>query len=143
VSLQTINLPLPSQVYKRAQQRAAKRQHSIEDELAEVVTQALAVDDEFVGLPLDLAEEVKQLAFLDEQHLWVVAKRAIAEKQSERMETLLHKLHREGLTQNEQQEIQQLQQLAHRVMLLRAEAAVLLKQRGHDIASLHQPQRAK
>jgi hypothetical protein len=59
------------------------------------------------------------------------------------METLLHKLHREGLTQNEQQEMQQLQQLAHRVMLLRAEAAVLLKQRGHDIECLRQPQRSK
>lgn len=138
-----INLPLPSQVYKRAQLRAAKRQRSIEDELAEVVTQALAADDEFVGLPLDLAEEVKQLAFLDEQYLWVVAKRTVAEKQSERMETLIHKLHREGLTQNEQQEMQQLQQLAHRVMLLRAEAAVLLKQRGHDIECLRQPQRSK
>jgi plasmid stability protein len=137
VSLQTINLPLPSLVYKRAQQRAAKRQHSIEDELAEVVTQALAVDDEFVGLPLDLAEEVKQLAFLDEQYLWVVAKRTITEKQSERMEALIHKLHREGLTQSEQQEIQQLQQLAHRVMLLRAEAAILLKQRGCGPAVLN------
>lgn len=143
MSLQTINLPLPSQVYKRAQQRAAKRQRSIEDELAEVVTQALAVDDEFVGLPLDLAEEVKQLVFLDEQHLWVVAKRAIPQDQSERMERLIYKLHRKGLTQNEQQEMQRLQQLAHRVMLLRAEAAVLLKQRGHDIASLHQPQQTK
>jgi plasmid stability protein len=119
-----------------AQQRAAKKQRSIEDELTDVVTQALAADDEFVGLPLDLAEEVQQLAFLDEQHLWVVAKRTIAQNQSERMETLIYKLHREGLTHNEQQEMQQLQQLAHRVMLLRAEATVLLKQRGHNLTVL-------
>ncbi len=140
MSLQMINLPLPSQVYQRAQQRADKRQRSIEDELAEVVTQALAADDEFVGLPLELAEEVKQLAFLDAKHLWVVAKRTITPDQSEHMETLIHKLHREGLTQSEQQEMQQLQQLAHRIMLLRAEAAVLLKQRGHDITNLRQAQ---
>jgi plasmid stability protein len=143
VTLQTVNLPLPSQVYQRAQQRAAKKQRSIEDELTDVVTQALAVDDELAGLPFDLAEEVKQLAFLDEQHLWVMAKRTIAQNQSERIETLIYKLHREGLTHNEQQEMQQLRQLAHRVMLLRAEAAVLLKQRGHDITSLRQSQRAK
>jgi hypothetical protein len=44
----------------------------------------------------------------------------------------------EGLTEAEQQEAQQLQRLAHRVILLRAEAAVLLKERGCDISSLRQ-----
>lgn len=140
MTIQTIYLPLPFPIYQRAQQRAAQRQRSIEDELAEVVTQALATDDDFVGLPLDLAEEVKQLAFLDEQHLWSVARRTVAPQQSEQMETLIHKLQQEGLTQSEQQEMQQLQQLAHRVMLLRAEAAVLLKERGQDITSLRQSQ---
>lgn len=77
MTIQTIHLPLPFPIYQRAQQRAAQRQRSIEDELA-----------------------------------------------------------------SEQQEMQQLQQLAHRVMLLRAEAAVLLKQRGQDITSLRQSQRA-
>jgi len=42
------------------------------------------------------------------------------------------------LTATEQQEVQQLQQYAQQLMLIRAEAAVLLQQRGFDISTLRQ-----
>lgn len=59
-----------------------------------------------------------------------------AEKR-ERMEDLLSKLQSEGLTEPEQQEVTLLQHYGHRIMMIRAEAAVLLKRKGVDIAALH------
>ncbi|MCA9930674.1 MAG: hypothetical protein KC419_19450 [Anaerolineales bacterium] len=51
---------------------------------------------------------------------------------------MIEKQEAEGLTSSEQQEVVLLRQFANRTMLLRAEAAVLLKSRGLDISSLRQ-----
>jgi hypothetical protein len=59
------------------------------------------------------------------------------------MQELTWKQQQEGLTETEQQEAKQLQRLGHRVMLLRAEAAALLQERGFDISSLRLPPAAK
>jgi len=63
---------------------------------------------------------------------------ASAEK-NERMQQLVLKQQAEGLTATEREETQQLQHYAHRLMMIRAEAAVLLQQRGFDITPLRQP----
>jgi hypothetical protein len=52
------------------------------------------------------------------------------------MQELLDKQDEEGLTRKEMQEARQLSELANRIMLVRAKAAVLLKKRGHDIKKL-------
>lgn len=55
------------------------------------------------------------------------------------MQQLVLKQQAEGLTATEAAEAQHLQHYAHRLMMIRAEAAVLLQQRGFDITSLRQP----
>ena len=82
---------------------------------------------EQVGIPLDIAEEMQQLAFLDKPHLWRAAQQVIPAEKQERMEHLLSKLQSEGLIESEQQEVELLQHYGHRIMIIRAEAAVLLQ----------------
>ncbi len=89
--------------------------------------------------PLQIAEQVRQLTFLDEHHLWQAAKRVVPREKSERMQELIFKQQAEGLTELEQQETKQLVMYANLVMLIRAEAAVLLQERGLDISGLRQP----
>ena len=55
---------------------------------------------------------------------------------SRELETLHHKQQRKGLTDAEAQTLAALIRQYERLMLVRAQAAVLLKQRGHDVAGL-------
>lgn len=134
----SVTVNLPDRIYERVQQQAQNKNRSVEDELTAVVETAVSLGEEWAGIPPDLAEEAAQLALLDDEHLWRVARLTVPAEKSERMQALTWKQQSEGLTEAEQQEAQQLQRLAHRVMLLRAEAAVLLKERGFDISSLRQ-----
>lgn len=134
----TVTVNLPAHIYERVEQQAQDKNCSVEDELTAVVETAVSLGEEWAGVPPDLAEEAAQLALLDDEHLWRVARLTVPAEKSERMQALTWKQQSEGLTEAEQQEARQLQRLAHRVMLLRAEAAVLLKERGFDISSLRQ-----
>lgn len=135
MTLQTVTVNLSEKAYQKVQQLAQNRNRSVEDELATVVENALNEDNNLEGIPSDIASEVEQLRFLDNEHLWRVAQLSVAEDKSDRMQYLSRKLKAEGLTQAEKEEVEQLQHFAHRVMLVRAEAAVLLKERGFDISN--------
>ena len=137
MALQTVTVNLPKQVFQKVRQLARNKNRSVEDELVAVVEHALDDGDVWAGVPSDIAGEVEQLRFLDDQHLWRAARLTVAEEKSERMQALSQKQKVEGLTAVEREEIEQLQLLAQRVMLVRAEAAVLLQERGHNISQLH------
>ena len=62
----------------------------------------------------------------------------MADDRAERMQRLVWKQQSEGLTVAEEDEAQQLQQHAQQVMLIRAEAAALLAERGFDVDSLRE-----
>jgi hypothetical protein len=136
MALQSVTVNLSKRVYQKVQQLAQNKNRSVEDELAAVVENALE-DDSWAGISVDIADEVKQLRFLDDEHLWRVAQLTASDEKSERMQTLSQKQEVEGLTISEKEEVKQLQKLAQRIMLVRAEAAVLLQERGHNISQLH------
>lgn len=143
MALETITLQFPSLLYKQVNQRAAKKMRTIEDEVIAVVENAFAseekAEDDLIGVPLQIAEQVRQLTFLDDHHLRQAAQRIVPPEKSERMQELIFKQQAEGLTELEQQEAKQLVMYANLVMLIRAEAAVLLQERGLDISALCQP----
>jgi hypothetical protein len=106
---------------------------SVEAELVAVVSFALPTLDD---LPADIADELAQLAYLTDAELWQAARTTLPLKDSERMQVLLLKRQREGLSATEEREAKRLAHRADRTMLVRAQAAVLLKDRGHDVSSL-------
>jgi post-segregation antitoxin (ccd killing protein) len=137
MTLQTIKVTLSDQIYRKVRQLALNKNRSVEDEIAAVVENALATDDDWQGVSDDIVNEVNQLRFLNTEQLWSAAKLTVPEEKSDRMQQLSLKLKSEGLVDAEQQELRQLQLLAQRIMLVRAEAASLLQDRGQDISSLH------
>jgi len=136
--MQTLQLQLTNDLYQQVKQHAGKTNRTVEAEVIAAVEAFLGSNDAQFGLPLALAEEIAQLPFLDDAHLWQAARQVAPLEKNERMQELVLKQQAEGLTAAEQQEAQQLQQYAHRLMMTRAEAAVLLQQRGYDISSLRQ-----
>jgi len=134
MALETVTVRLPDVLYRQIEQRARRMHRSVEDELVAVVAEALpALED----LPADIADELAQLAFLSDEELWQAARTTLPPEESERMQTLLLKRQREGLSPEEQQEAERLLHRYDRTMLVRARAAVLLKERGHNISTLH------
>ena len=67
--------------------------------------------------------------------LWAVVYQRLAWPQSQRLHELSAKNKLEKLTEDEQSEFEHLLTLNDRAMLLRSEALLLLKNRGHDIAA--------
>lgn len=136
--MQTLELTLSNELYQQVKQRAGQANRTVEAEVIAAVEALLATDNLAVELPPTLAEEIAQLPFLDNDHLWQAARQVAPAEKNERIQALVLKQQAEGLTATEQEEAQQLQFYAHRLMLIRAEAAVLLQQRGFNISTLRQ-----
>ena len=133
----SIDLNLPDHLYEQVLKRAATTKRSVDEEVVAVLESVLGEED-FKGLPQDIAEQVKQLTVFDDDQLWQVARQSAASTKAQRMQELILKQQAEGLNEQEAEEARGLERYAERVMILRAEAALQLKQRGFDISSLRQ-----
>lgn len=124
--MQTVTVHLTEPVFQHVKRLAQARQHSVEDEVAAVVAAALplANDDE---------AQLAQLAFLSDDELEQAARTRLSEKERGRMETLSAKQRGQGLTLSEQNEVEALLNRYDWLILLRAEAIRLLKERGRDL----------
>lgn len=133
MALQPVTIHLPNTLYQRVVRRARQMKRSIEDELVNVVKTALpSLDD----LPSDIVARMAQLTFLTDAELQQAAKITVTAQEAERMEALLFKLQREGLRAAEQEEANQLLHRSDKIMLVRAQAMLLLTERGLDISTL-------
>lgn len=136
MTLQTITLRLPEMLYRQVEHRAQRMRRSVEDELIIVVSTALPTTD---NLPLDIAGDLAQLTFLTDAELWQAAQTTLPSRDSERMQALMFKRQRDELTVAEEREAQRLAHRADRTMLVRSQAAALLKDRGHDVSNRTDP----
>lgn len=133
MSTQSVTLHLPDPLYQRLKRRAEQAQRPVEDELLDMVAAAIPVGDE---LPTELAEALSPLALLDDQALWRAARTHLPADAVEELERLHLKRQREGLSASEVEQAAALLRHYERFMLVRAQAAALLKQRGHDVSVL-------
>ncbi len=129
----TIALRLPSPVYERYKQRAEQTRRSVEAEVLDAVTTAAPATDE---LPEGFAQAIAELEILDDDALWTAARHTFPAEASHRLEALHFKRQDEGLSEAEQETAVQLVEQYERTMLVRAHAARLLMDRGHDVSGL-------
>jgi len=107
----------------------------VNDVLVEAVTAvAPAMDTALEHLRLALAH----MAYLNDAALWQAARTTMPPAQRERLAALRDTQQRDTLTPAEQAEEQALLALYRDTLLVRAQAAVLLQQRGYDIAAPEQ-----
>lgn len=132
MTTQEVTLKLPEAVYDQIRRAAEQAQRPVADLLMEAVIAAAPALDP-TALPLRTA--LAQLTYLNDAALWQVARATVAEAQRERMAELHAKQQREGLTDPEQTEEQAILALYRETVLVRAQAALLLKQRGYDVSN--------
>ena len=126
MSQSTIELELPAEVYERAQQIAKDSNRSVESVLLDGLTLLFGTLPD-TGLSPDTLK-----SYTDEQ-LWAVVHQRLAWPQDTRLRELIA-LGRHGqITDDEQAEMERLIHLVDHQMLLRSEALLLLKERGHNV----------
>ncbi|MCU0490158.1 MAG: hypothetical protein MUD01_01020 [Chloroflexaceae bacterium] len=130
MATQEITVSLPETVYTQLREAAAQRQRSVADLVVEAALAAVPTlnhpDD-------DLRSALAQLAYLNDAALWQVARSTMAPAQRERLAELHDLQQRTGLNAEEESEEAQLLRLYREMLLIRAQAAVLLQQRGYDV----------
>lgn len=135
MSIQVVTLNLPETTYEQIRRAAERIQRPIHDIMVEAVSAVAPVVDTATE---KLRSVLAQMAFLNDAALWQAARATMPVKQRERLEALHDKQQRQGLTNEERVEEQTLLALYDETILVRAQAAVLLKQRGYDVSDLNQ-----
>lgn len=136
MAVQQVTIRLSDSLYHQVKQRARRTQRSIEDEVAAVVEVALPTLDD---LPLAVADELAQMALMTDEELQQAAGLRMSASENQRMQKLVLQRQRNELSAEQEIEAERLAQRQERVMLVRAQAAALLKERGHDVSDLIGP----
>ncbi|HUV90258.1 MAG TPA: hypothetical protein VMY80_11435 [Anaerolineae bacterium] len=135
MTVQAITLNLPQTIYEQIRRAAEKARRPVDEVLVEaVMAVAPVIDTASEGLRTALA----QMAYLNDAALWQVARATMSTEQQARLEALHHKQQSQGLAIEEKAEEQALLALYRETLLIRAQAVLLLQQRGYDVSDPQQ-----
>jgi hypothetical protein len=129
----TVTLPIPDEIYHRLELNAQATGQSIEDILGYVlqVGSPPRVGDVPEVFQVDLA----RLDGLSDEELMDIAASRKSDDDFDRYDELLEQNSAGLLSVAERSELEQLRQESDRFMLRKAQAAVLLRWRGHSVVS--------
>ena len=134
----SITVHVPHPLYSRLEERAMRTQRSVEEELVDVLAEAVSLMD--APLPVELETLIDSLDAGSDNVLWQLARDSrLSPAAAAHLEELNRKRQGEGLTGDERRMADALVQQYERALLVRAEALVRLKERGQDIAALLGP----
>jgi proline dehydrogenase len=136
MSTNTLTLNVPSPLYDQLKQLAAQTQRSVEEETLEALATAVP---QGTSLSAELQDAMVSLVEQDDQTLLEAARNHLADDVSSELQSLHHKRQREGLSRVEVTRLADLVGQYERHMLVRAQAAALLKARGRDVSGLLNP----
>lgn len=129
MSLRTVTVQLPENLYLRLQQTARFTQQSFDDILLRSVQ--VGSPPAWESAPAEFQADLAALDRLDDAALWRIARSRAAD--TARYQVLLDKNADETISIEEQAELAQLRTEFDRQMLLKVHAAALLQWRGHQI----------
>ena len=124
----TTTIELPDEVRAQAEELARTTGRSLAEVLTEAVSQGLANK-----LQDDLTMALDALASLDDEALWRVSQSQPTVEDGVLLDALVDKRRRQGLSSGDEKLLAELVDRHDRVLVLRAEAVALLKERGRDV----------
>lgn len=127
-----VTLSLPDSIYQQIKLAAEKAQRPVDDVLNEAVAAAAQLASITRGR--GGREAIAQMAYLNDAALWQAARAAMTAEQRARMEELHDQKRERGLDAEQTAEEEALLALYRETLLVRAHAAVLLKQRGYEVS---------
>ena len=133
----TVTVELPDRLYELLQHRAQNANRTVEAELIELLASALPDDGESLER---FGGDLIGLELLDDEELRRAGRSHLAVGMARRLESLHRKRQREGLSEVEAQTVVELMRQYERAMVVRAQAAALLKKRGHTVSIPARPE---
>lgn len=130
---ETLTLQLPPDTYQRLQELAQRSDAPLEETTLNILNSALKKDEIQAA---EIEKQLDQLSLLTDEELWQAATTTASAEENELIQVLLEKQQREGLTNSETEQVQTLSNRFNQIMLIRAKSAVILSERGHNIAHL-------
>jgi hypothetical protein len=131
MTVQTVTLRLPENLYLRLQQAAAATRRSLDDVLLHAVQ--VGSPPRWDDAPAEFQADLAALDRLDDEALWRLARSRKTEADMGRYQELLDKNANGLLTTAEREELTGLRVEYDRMMLCKAHAAALLRWRGHRV----------
>ncbi len=128
--MQTVTLELPETVYQSAQRLARASSKSLEAILQAGITHALPPLDD---VPSAEANELAQLALLDDASLWREARRMMSSEQEQAFHDLLDRQGEGELSNKQRAQLEQLMQVYGQLTVRKAHAYLLLARRGYRV----------
>jgi hypothetical protein len=128
-----IQVELPSETFERLEEVARQQRRSVDEIVRAMILQELP---ELPPLPHALETELEAFGHLSDDVLWLLAKNTLSPSQQAELAELNELSQQRDLTSVEQGRQQTLLALYHQVLVRRAQAAVILKARGHDLDEL-------
>ena len=122
----TVELQIPPEVYERVRQIAKASNRSVESVLQDGLTLL------FGALP-DTGISPDELKNYTDEQLWAIVHQRLAWPQDTRLRELIALGKQGQITEDEKAEMERLIDLVDHQMLLRSQALLLLKQRGHNV----------
>lgn len=131
MTLKTITMQLPEDMYVRLQQTAQATKQSFDA----ILLRALQVGSppSWTSAPAEFQIDLAALDRLDAAALWQIARARATSAEMDRYQALLDKNANETLSTEEQAELTQLRFEFDRQMLRKVHAAALLQWRGHQV----------
>lgn len=126
-----VTLSLSDSVYEQIERAAEKARRPVNDILREAVAAIASLGGVAPGRGRDA---LAQMAYLNDAALWQAARAAMTAEQRARLEALHDQKREHGLGVDEAAEEEALLALYRETLLVRAQAAVLLKQRGYEVS---------
>ena len=133
MAVHSLTLNLAGSLYERLIRRAERTHRPVEVELLEAAATGISVEED---LSADLAQAVSALHLQDDAELWRAAQSSLPKEVATQIEHLHLKRQFEGLTPNETQVLATMMRRCEQTLLVRGQATLLLKQRGHDVSQL-------
>ena len=126
----SVTIELPSFVQQQMERRAQAEARSVADLIRELVLQNWQTSPR---LPDNVEIELAALPNLSDEALWVLARTTLTAGEQSTLATLNHKAKTTKLTSAEEARLTTLLDLYDRALVRRAQAAVILQQRGHNL----------
>lgn len=127
----TIELKVPIEIVEVAEAIAKKRDRSAESLLVEAIALAF-------GEPTDMGAALEAMKEYEDEQLLEIVNKRMTSQQEYRLRELLRLGQSGRLSDEEAEEMEGLLDLVDAQMLMRSEALLQLKRRGHDIGELLQ-----
>jgi hypothetical protein len=134
--MQSLTVDIPEPVFLALKRIADDAQRSVQEVAQEVITAHVRLDD---GLPPGTADELAKMPPMTDAELWSTAQTRVPAEQAARLEDLHYRKVAGSMTAEDCRQQRELLAASNRVMLIRAQAAALLKARGHDVSVLLKP----